>query len=162
MRFAALADDRGEVRHGIQLAVRIPGVQDGKGALPKGAVDVRDRKDKKIGNFDGVIFDPEAGRVRYLVVDAPRLFGHRRYLLPIDPTQVDVERHALRVDVDGNDVGRFMNFDARAFPDFSDDEPGEMIDPSSFYPVVSGSSAKSQTSVLRSMEARRGPTPRNR
>src|SRR5262245_33869549 len=46
---------------------------------------VRDRQNKRIGSFDGVIIDPAADRVRYLVVDAG-WFRHERYLLPMDPT----------------------------------------------------------------------------
>ena len=84
-------------------------------------LDVRDRKNKRIGNFDGVIIDPAADRVRYLVVDAAGWFRHQRYLLPMDPTQMDVEQRALRVDLDSSQLDSCEKFDSRVFPDFSDD-----------------------------------------
>jgi hypothetical protein len=90
--------------------------------LPKGRLDVRDQQNRRIGRFDGVVYDPVDRRVRYLVVDRPGRASHHRYLVPVDPTQVDAEHRAFRVGVDGEDLRRFRNFDPRAFPDFSDED----------------------------------------
>jgi hypothetical protein len=90
--------------------------------LPKGPLDVRDRQNRTIGHFDGVVFDPIERRVRYLVVDRRGLLSHQRYLVPIDPTQIDVEHRAFRVGLDREELSSFRDFDPRAFPDFSDED----------------------------------------
>jgi hypothetical protein len=90
-----------------------------EGPLAETKLDVRDHADRPLGRFDGVIFDPIAGHARYLVVDDTRLFRHNRYLVPIDPTQVDIEHRALRVEM--NDT-QPIAFDANAIPAFSDED----------------------------------------
>jgi PRC-barrel domain protein len=93
-----------------------------EGPLPEGLVDVMDREDRRIGHFDGIVFDAAARRVRYVVVDASGLFKHRRYMVPIDPTQVDAEHRSLRVGMDSADLSHCKNFDPRAIPEFSDED----------------------------------------
>ena len=83
---------------------------------------VRDRNDRLLGQFDGLIFDPPAGRVRFLVVDRLAIFRHDRYLVPIDPTQLDAEHGAFRVGIDAEELPTLAKFDRRRFPDFSDDD----------------------------------------
>ena len=85
------------------------------------SLDVRTRGDVKLGRFDGVIVDPTARRVRYLVVERGRLF-HERHLIPLVPTRVDSEHHALRLEVDAVDPSTWQKFDAGSCPPFSDDD----------------------------------------
>ena len=93
-----------------------------KGPLPTGRLDVFDRDNQRIGEFAGVILDPEARRLRYLVLKVAGFFKHRRYLVPIDPTQVDVEHRSLRVGIRRAalaactifDPGAFLNLPAKA------------------------------------------------
>jgi hypothetical protein len=86
------------------------------------AVDVRSRDGRKMGTFDGVILDPTARRLRYLVVDSGSRFRHHRYLLPFPATQVDVAHDALRVDLDMDDLAHCSEFDRTSYPDLSDDD----------------------------------------
>jgi hypothetical protein len=87
-----------------------------------GGLEVRGRRNHKLGRLDGVIIDPAERQVRYLVVDATKLFRHQRYLLPLAPTQIDPDGRALRVDLDEHDLARVEKFDDRAFPSFSDED----------------------------------------
>ena len=94
-----------------------------EGPLPDfGRLEVRGRQNHKLGRLDGIIIDPAERQVRYLVVDAPKLFGHRRYLLPLAPTQIDPDGRALRVDLDEDDLTHVERFDDRDFPSFSDED----------------------------------------
>ena len=91
-----------------------------EGPLSGGGLDVRDRENRKMGKFAGMIFDPQACRLRYIVLDKPGLFRHKRLLVPIDPTQIDVEHRALRVGMDSAELAGCTNFDPRVFGDFAD------------------------------------------
>jgi hypothetical protein len=82
-------------------------------------VDVWNREDKSIGALDGVILDTATHRLRYLVVDARRLFGHYRFLLPFFTARIDMEHHALRVDVDNAALADCEPFDPRAYTTFA-------------------------------------------
>jgi hypothetical protein len=85
-------------------------------------LEVRTRENERIGRLDGIIIDPAERRARYLVVDEDRFLRHHRYLLPLVPAQIDAEQHALRVDVDKDDLTDADEFDADAFPVFSDED----------------------------------------
>jgi hypothetical protein len=90
------------------------------GPLAGGRLEVHDRDDKKMGKFAGIILDPEACRLRYIVLDTPGFFRHRRLLVPADPTQVDVEHRALRVGIDSAELSGCTKFDPRVFADFAE------------------------------------------
>jgi hypothetical protein len=94
-----------------------------EGPLPTfDGLEVRNRQNHWLGRLDGIIIDPAERQVRYLVVDEGRFLRHHRYLLPLAPTQVDVEHGALRVDLNRDDLTDAEEFDAEAFPKFSDDD----------------------------------------
>jgi len=84
-------------------------------------LDVRTRSDLKLGTFDGVVVDPAARCVRYLVIDRGRFF-HERRLIPLMPTRIDSKHHALRLEVDNVDPAEWPIFDTRRYPPFSDDD----------------------------------------
>ena len=84
--------------------------------------EVVSRENQHIGHFDGIIIDPSERQVRYLVVDEAKFLRHHRYLLPMAPTQVDAEHHALRVDLDREDLSHADSFDAATYRRFSDDD----------------------------------------
>src|SRR5262245_53277045 len=67
-------------------------------------LEVRGSDGRKIGLLDGVIIDPEEHRLRYLVVARTQRFRRHRYLVPLAPTTLDAERHALRVDINPADL----------------------------------------------------------
>ena len=79
------------------------------------------RTDIKLGTFDGVVVDPAARCVRYLVVDRGRFF-HERRLIPLVTTRVDAKHRALRLEVDNVDPSEWLMFDRRSYPPFSDDD----------------------------------------
>jgi hypothetical protein len=91
-----------------------------EGPLPEGHLDVRDRDNRRIGRFGGVIVDPRARRLLYLVLDAPGVLRHRRYLIPIDPTRIDAEHRALRVGIHSDELAGCTNFDPSIFPNLPD------------------------------------------
>jgi PRC-barrel domain len=82
--------------------------------------DVRTRHGVKVGTFDGVVVDPAARCVRYLVVDRGRVF-HERRLIPVGPAHIDRTHRALRL-VDDVDPSEWERFDARTYPPFSDED----------------------------------------
>jgi hypothetical protein len=84
-------------------------------------VDVCNDEDGKIGRFDGIVMDPEARRVCYLVVAAGR-WSRQRYLLPFQPTRVDVGAHALYVDAHKTDLARCEQITSDTLRRFSDDD----------------------------------------
>jgi len=88
--------------------------------LPSGPIDVRDRQNKPLGLFDGVIYDTTARHVCFLVVETGGFLRHHRYLLPVDPTRVDMEHRALRVEVDRKELDRLPEFNIHLIPQFSD------------------------------------------
>jgi len=81
--------------------------------------EVRTGADGKVGHLDGIVVDPTERRIRYLVVDNERYLNHRRYLVPIGSTRVDIERRALCVEGDDVDLGECAEFDRDAFRTFS-------------------------------------------
>src|SRR5437867_490407 len=87
-----------------------------------GGLEVRGRQNHKLGRLDGIIIAPAERQVRYLVVDATKLFRHQRYLLPLTPTQIDPDGRALHVDLDAHELAGVEKFDGRAFPSFSDED----------------------------------------
>ena len=74
----------------------------------------------KIGDLDGFIVDPEAGRVYHLVVDSGGWFSSRQFLLPVGHAQLDTTRRALIVDVTKDALGRYPEFHTDRFREFSD------------------------------------------
>ena len=75
-----------------------------------------------IGRLDGIVLDPEAHRVPYLVVAAGGTFQGHRYLLPFRDARVDVQHHAFCVDAHKSDLASCEEFDPQAFHQFSDDD----------------------------------------
>jgi hypothetical protein len=80
------------------------------------------KDDEAIGEIDGVLIDPGTRQLRYFVVERPRLFNRRRYLVPADaPAVVVRDDRSVRVEVPLENVER-ERFDSRAVPRFSDDD----------------------------------------
>jgi hypothetical protein len=83
-------------------------------------LEVQAQNGDRLGVFNGVVVDPARRCVRYLVVDQGRVF-HERRLIPLGPTHVDAEHHALRL-VDETDPSEWKKFDALTYPPFSDED----------------------------------------
>ena len=84
-------------------------------------LEVRTCDEEKLGDVDGVIIEPSARRVRYLVVKSGR-FRKGRYLLPVEHlAQLDRARHALRLHEPAADVEREA-FDAESVRPFTDED----------------------------------------
>ena len=74
----------------------------------------------KIGDLDGFIVDPDAGRLYHLVVDSGGWFRSRQFLLPVGHAQLDANRRALVVDVTKDALARYPEFHHDRFREFSD------------------------------------------
>lgn len=84
-------------------------------------LEVRTCDEEKLGNVDGVIIEPSARRVRYLVVKSGR-FRKGRYLLPVEHLpQLDQSSRALRLDEPAAQVEREA-FDAESVRPFTDED----------------------------------------
>jgi len=90
-----------------------------RGPLPTfDHLEVKNREDVKLGRLDGIIIDAAERRMEYFVVEQGFL-NHRRYLLPLQPTQVDTEANALRMDLDGGDLESCARFNPGLFRRYS-------------------------------------------
>lgn len=84
-------------------------------------LEVRTRDEEKLGDVDGVIIEPSARRVRYLVVKTGR-FRKGRYLLPVENLpQLDRSCHALRLHEPACEIEREA-FDAESVRPFTDED----------------------------------------
>ena len=85
--------------------------------------DFRGADDRKIGSIDGVVIDPAARRLCFLVVKSRGWLTSRRFLLPAEwPAQIDAGRNALRVALDSDELAQFEEFDRSAAPPHTDDD----------------------------------------
>ena len=72
---------------------------------------------KKLGDLDGLIVDPPERSIRYAVVDRGGRHRRERLLVPLTVAQLDMDRKALQVDLEGEiDCAEF---EAGTFPEFS-------------------------------------------
>lgn len=75
---------------------------------------------QKLGDFCGVIVDPEERRVRYFVIERGGLI-RRRYMLPLMPAQL-TDAVTLRPACHERTAPYLREFDADAVPEFSDED----------------------------------------
>jgi ferritin-like metal-binding protein YciE len=83
------------------------------GRAPAAELAIRNDADEELGAFDGLLFDRV--RARYIVVRAHRLFGGRRYVLPLTLVRYDEPNRVLRVSLDKAIAERYPAFDSEAF-----------------------------------------------
>ncbi len=91
-------------------------------ALDFDDLDVHGTDGEKLGELDGFLVEPTAGRVLYLVVDSGGWFTSRRLLLPVEHATVDRDAKSLRVNVSRQSLHGYPEFDEDRFGSFSDDE----------------------------------------
>ena len=84
-------------------------------------LELKGRDNENLGRLDGVVIDAAARRMEYFVVEEGFLH-HRRYLLPVTPTEIDTRANVLRIDVDRTDVAACARFDPAAFRKYSDED----------------------------------------
>jgi hypothetical protein len=65
---------------------------------PLGTVDVLDLKDRRIGRFDGLLFDAQADRPLFLVIRRTAGRGSPWFLVPVGDAWFDQTARAIRVD----------------------------------------------------------------
>ena len=85
-------------------------------------VKVWNEEDGVIGRLDGVLLDPGARHVQYLVVAAGGTFRRHRYLVPFDDVRVDTQHRAFCVDVQKRELADCEEFEPQAFHPFSDND----------------------------------------
>lgn len=69
--------------------------------------------ESRVGDLDGIIVDPAARLVRFLVIQA----DGPRYLLPLCPTRLDHSQNALHV-MAPDAAGQCETFDPADYPEF--------------------------------------------
>ena len=75
-------------------------------------LDVRTRQDELCGSVDGVLIDPLARQLRYLVLETGDWRRHRRCLLPADAAAtVDRTGNHLRLEIEADELGALEEFD---------------------------------------------------
>ena len=80
------------------------------------------RDDRSLGDVEGVLIQPSARRVRYLVVKRPGWLRKSRYVLPIENiAHLDRERNILKVEATADDLPD-QQFDPADVRRFSDDD----------------------------------------
>ena len=84
-------------------------------------LDVRGNDNEKLGEVDGFVVDPGAGRVLYAVVDSGGWFTSRRFLVPIGHASIDRTSPALCVDLSRAGLRSYPEFDEKGFRELSDD-----------------------------------------
>jgi hypothetical protein len=77
---------------------------------------------ESLGSLDGLIIDPGARKVCYLVVKSPGLITSRHYVVPLTAGRLDRDRHAVELDVEDDDLTQFDQVELDALPQFSDDD----------------------------------------
>lgn len=82
--------------------------------------DVITEAGKRLGEFDGLIVDPPARRIHFLVVQRGSLFGQRRVLVPMSVARLDRDHRAVEVDVTSS--ADCPAFDAEEFAPLSDED----------------------------------------
>ena len=73
-----------------------------------------------LGQLQGLVVDPLARRLRYLVVKTSGLFG-RTTLLELSAVRLDREAHEIEL-LDDDAIRRSQPFQPELFPAFSDDD----------------------------------------
>jgi hypothetical protein len=83
---------------------------------------VSDAAGLALGKLTGFVVDPAARRLRYFVVEAGRWLSTHRYLVPLCPATLELERHGVTLDCDAGTRAAWREFDDAHFPRFSDDD----------------------------------------
>lgn len=78
--------------------------------------------DETLGKLDGMVIDPVERQVRYFVIESKKRFSTRHYLVPATLARLEPERHALRVDLEEDELQDHPTVQLNALPPFSDDD----------------------------------------
>jgi hypothetical protein len=84
------------------------------------ALDVRTRRDQRVGTIDGVVIDPAERKLRFFVVEPSGSVNHRRILLPVEAAgAVAHEGGTLRIELESGDMATLDEFDMADFREFT-------------------------------------------
>jgi hypothetical protein len=78
--------------------------------------------DRMVGTLDGALINPTQRQLCYYVVRSSGWLRTQRYLVPAAPAQLESGRHALRVDIEPEDLTTLPEVDRATFPPFSDSD----------------------------------------
>jgi hypothetical protein len=117
-----MLDSTADLRYLEAQSVRCPA-----GNLSEYRVCTQDAQ--SLGSVKGVLIRPSERRLAYFVIEAPGLFVHRRYLLPVDAAAVVQEHGTLRISARKDELD-LQTFTPRSVPEFSDDDLLKAIFPS--------------------------------
>jgi sporulation protein YlmC with PRC-barrel domain len=76
---------------------------------------------ERLGLLDGVVIEPAAGRIRYLVIEAGRWWRRQYRLVPLTLARLDRKRGSVRMDLDGRQLQDCPRFDPDALLTFPDE-----------------------------------------
>ncbi len=88
-----------------------------------GQLDVRSRRNERLGTLDGVLIDPEDRRLRFYVLEVPGWLVNHRCLLPADAAAtVDRQENALRLELERDDLKQCEEFDGASVREFTPED----------------------------------------
>jgi hypothetical protein len=93
--------------------------------------DVWDAAGLGLGKLTGFVVDPASRRLRYFVVEMGRWLSKHRYLVPLCPATLELERHGVKLDCDTGTRAAWREFYDGLFPRFSDDDWLDALFPNS-------------------------------
>jgi hypothetical protein len=77
---------------------------------------------ERLGNLHGIVIDPLERRAPYLIVAARKHLRTHRYLVPLAPSRIESDRHALHVDIASADLPQCPEWPRSGMPEYSDDD----------------------------------------
>jgi hypothetical protein len=92
---------------------------------------VSDTRGLALGKLAGFVVDPTTRRLRYFVVEMRRWLSKHRYLVPLCPATLELERHGVKLECDTGTRSAWQEFDDSLFPHFSDDDLLDALFPNS-------------------------------
>ena len=87
-----------------------------------GELQVSDSSGFSLGKLKGFVVDPAARQLRYFVVEVGRWLSRQRYLVPLCPATLELERQTMRLDCDPASKRDWRKFDNGLFSRFSDND----------------------------------------
>jgi hypothetical protein len=83
---------------------------------------VSDKRGFSLGKLTGFVVDPATRQLRYFVIEVARWLSKRRYLVPLCPAILELQRRTVRLECDSGARDDWREFDDEQFSRFSDDD----------------------------------------
>ena len=76
---------------------------------------------ESLGHIDGVLISPVTRRCEYFVIEAKGLFGHKRFLLPVEEGAILQEPATLKINARKDELD-LKTFTPSSVPEFTDED----------------------------------------